>query len=69
LLLESLERVQCALGRIAICTCFHQLRIQIQDFFLIAAPLHAVDLGLGSLELSLRARSLGARVGVIEHNQ
>ena len=69
LLLQAFESVEIALCRIALRASLHDLGLQRQHFFLRAAMLDGLHVGLRALELGLRMRGLAARLGIIQLQQ
>ena len=69
LLLKLFQRFQITLGGIAVGSGFHQLRFQVQHFFLASTPFGCTQIGLRAFYLCLGASGLGASVGIIQNKE
>ena len=69
LFLQTLERVEIALRRVAVGARLDDLRLQGENFFLRSAMRDVLHAGLRALEFSLRVRGLAADAGVVELKQ
>jgi hypothetical protein len=69
LLLKFFQRVQIALGGIAVVAGFHQLSIEAEYFLLGSASLRIAQVGLRRFQLGLGASRLRARFGVIQNEK